>query len=111
MINSTSDERKKEWVAEALKLHREACEKIREAEKYWNKAGVETCTSCYGYEKCIHVFSGINNLSELFDEPILHEDNSGKPDPSRAVVMLPSGERCFSIGEPIIPVGTGYVFK
>lgn len=111
MINSTSNERKKEWVAEALKLHREACEKIREAEKYWYKVGVTTCTSCYGSEECIHVFSGINNLSELFDEPLLHEDNCGKPDPSRAVVTLPSGERCFSIGEPTTPVVTEYVFK
>lgn len=111
MIKSTSNKRKKEWVAEALKLHHEAYEKMREAEKYWNKVGVKTCDPSYVFEPYIHVFSGINNLSELFDRPILHEDNSGKPDPSRAVVMLPSGERCFSIGEPITPVVKAYVFR
>ena len=110
MIKNTSNERKKEWVAEALKLHHEACEKMREAEKYWNKVGVETCTLNYVFEPQIHVFRGINNLSELFDRPLLHEDNFGGPDPSRAVVKLPSGERCFSIGEPT-HVATEYVFR
>ena len=111
MINSTSKKRERAWVAEALKLHHEACEKEREAEKYWNKVGVTTCNTSYGFGPYIHVFSGINKLSELFDRPLLHEDNCGKPDPSRAVVTLPSGERCFSIGDPITPVATEYVFK
>ena len=111
MIKSTSNERKKEWVAEALRLHHEAYAKLREADKLWDKVGVTLCTAAFGNEKYIHVFSGINKLSELFDKPLSHEDNFGRVDPARAIVKLPSGETCFSIGEPTTPVVTEYVFR
>lgn len=110
MIN-TSKKRGRELVAEALKLHHEAYEKLREADKLWDQVGVTLCTAAFGKETYIHVFSGINKLSELFDEPLSHKDSFGRTDPARATVKLPSGETCFSIGEPITPVATEYVFK
>lgn len=106
------NQEQKTIVAEALRLHHEAYAKLREAEKLWNTVGVSTCTTTYGSESEIHIYRGIKKLSEIFGKEMEPETMyDGTKDYSRAVVKLPSGEKCFAIGSPVAPLEGGYEFK
>lgn len=105
------NQEQKTIVAEALRLHHEAYEKHKEAEELWNKVGITTCTSTYGFESEIHIFRGIKKLAEILGtetEPATSYD--GEKDYSKAVLTLPSGVKCFELGTPIMP-NEAYEFK
>lgn len=101
MSKKLTDEQKQEYVERALRYRHAAFKQLEESEKYWKKAGIRTCTLSMSDESEVHVFSGIKKLAKLFNAKITpQEDYFGNIDYSRGVITLPSGETCFSIGEP-----------